>query len=83
MAFPHSGSFWSDLSNGISPGRACGNGKQSLKQCRHTPRMRGIQYAAAAVVDGGIGVYWIIRWSLSFGRASRDPLADDDRGTNA
>jgi len=24
--------------------------------------MRGIQYAAAAVVDGGIGVYWIIRF---------------------
>jgi hypothetical protein len=40
--------------------------------------MRGIQYAAAAVVDGGIGVYWIIRWSLSSGAHSRDPLADDD-----
>jgi hypothetical protein len=25
------------------------------------PRMRGIQYAAAAVVDGGVGVYWIVR----------------------
>jgi len=23
--------------------------------------MRGIQYAAAAVVDGGVGVYWIVR----------------------
>jgi hypothetical protein len=33
--------------------------------------MRGIQYAAAVVIDGAVGVYWIIRWSLSSGSASR------------
>jgi hypothetical protein len=26
------------------------------------------------------GVYWIIRWSLSSGGHSADPLADDDMG---
>jgi hypothetical protein len=26
------------------------------------PSMRGIQYAAALVVDGGVGVYWISRF---------------------
>jgi hypothetical protein len=39
---------------------------------------RGIQYAAALVVNRAAGVYWIIRRSLSSGAHSRDPLADDD-----
>jgi hypothetical protein len=43
-----------------------------------TPRKRGIEYAAAPVVSRTAGVYWIIRWSLSSGAHSRDPLADDD-----
>src|SRR5438034_11517273 len=46
---------------------------------RLIPAQAGIQYAAAAVVDCDAGVYWIIRWSLSSGAHSRDPLADDDR----
>jgi hypothetical protein len=35
-----------------------------LKQPKtgHAPRMRGIQYAEAAVVAGSVGVYWIIRF---------------------
>ena len=40
--------------------------------------LRGIQYAAAPVVDRAAGVNWIIRSSLSSGAHSRDPLADDD-----
>jgi hypothetical protein len=40
--------------------------------------MRGIPYAAAAVVNDYVGVYWIIPGSLSSGAHSGDPLADDD-----
>ena len=43
-----------------------------------TPAKAGIQDAAAVVVDGAAGVYWIIRWSLSSGGHSADPVADDD-----
>jgi len=51
---------------------------EAIAHSRHTPRRRGVQYAAAAVVDRDAGVYWIIRWSLSSGGHSADPVADDD-----
>jgi hypothetical protein len=55
------------LPDGINLRPASGNDKQSLKQPQLSypahARRRGIQYAAAAVIDGGAGVYWIIRLS--------------------
>jgi 3',5'-cyclic AMP phosphodiesterase CpdA len=42
--------------------------------------MRGVRYAAASRFTTPALEYWIIRWSLSSGAHSRDPLADyDDR----
>jgi len=35
---------------------------EAMAYSRHTPRRRGIQYAAAAVVDRDGSVYWIIRF---------------------
>jgi len=38
----------------------------------------GIQYAAAFRIIANALEYWIVRWSLSSGGHSADPLADDD-----
>ena len=42
------------------------------------PAQAGIQYAATSRKYVGVAEYWIIRWSLSSGGHSADPLADDD-----
>jgi hypothetical protein len=69
--------------DGITLGHDSGNDKQSLKRCSASyPRMRGTQYAAAAVVDGTAGVYWIIRCSLSSGSTCADPMTEDDKGAS-
>jgi hypothetical protein len=39
----------------------------------HTPRKRGIQYAAASQFIASALEYWITRWSLSSGGAPRRP----------
>jgi hypothetical protein len=67
MTFPHFRFLMVGL--GIYPRRIHGNDKQSLKQSPY-PAHADIQYAAAPVVNGAAGVYWIIRWSLSSGQRS-------------
>jgi hypothetical protein len=42
------------------------------------PAKAGIQYSMAAELSIGSAAYSIIRWSLSSGAHSRDPVADDD-----
>jgi hypothetical protein len=64
MAFPRSGLLLVGLPHCIYPGRGSGNDKQSLKQDRHIPRMRGNPYATAAVVGRDVGVYWITRFRM-------------------
>jgi hypothetical protein len=42
------------------------------------PRMRSIQHAAAIRFISDVAGYWVVRWSLSSGAHSRDPVAHDD-----
>ena len=42
------------------------------------PAQAGIQYAVMPREHIEVTEYWIIRWSLSSGGHSADPLADDD-----
>jgi len=53
-------------------------GINPAKQSAVIPAKAGIQYAAASRFITTALKYWIIRWSLSSGAHSRDPLADDD-----
>jgi len=68
--------------NGITPGRADGNAEQCLKQRGIViPRASGVSSTPRRVLSMAVaGVYWIIRWSLSSGGHSADPLADDGMG---
>ncbi|HEX9591502.1 MAG TPA: hypothetical protein VGA15_27635 [Bradyrhizobium sp.] len=79
MTFPRSGLLMVCLAGWLISGISQRQRQTKFKATVVIPAQAGIQYAATPVVGCDVGVYCIIRWSLSSGAHSRDPLADDVR----